>query len=182
MLDEGYAAVTSRSVAARAGIHASNVHYYFPALDDLFVAMLERGADKNTERMAAALVSPTPLKALWRLSADPRGIALLNELMTAANHRKVLREKVGALATAARRMQVEALRGLLPQYDLDEHLLPAELLAAMIQGTALLVVREQNLDLPTNYGHAGAAAEALIDHLEARRDATRGVEPKTRPG
>src|SRR5436190_442955 len=42
MLKEGYAAVSSRSVATAVGIQAPLVHYYFATLDDLFVAVLQR--------------------------------------------------------------------------------------------------------------------------------------------
>ncbi len=40
MLEEGYAAVTSRRVAAKAGVKPPLVHYYFPSMDDLFLAAL----------------------------------------------------------------------------------------------------------------------------------------------
>ena len=56
MLKEGYAAVSSRSVATAVGIQAPLVHYYFSTLDDLFVAVLQRRAGRNVERMAEALV------------------------------------------------------------------------------------------------------------------------------
>src|SRR6476659_6415293 len=42
MVDEGYAAATSRRVAAKAGVKAALVHYYFPSMDDLFVAVQRR--------------------------------------------------------------------------------------------------------------------------------------------
>ena len=45
MHDEGYAAATSRRVAAKAGIRQPLVHYYFPTMDDLFLAVLREGAD-----------------------------------------------------------------------------------------------------------------------------------------
>ena len=45
MLDEGYAAATSRRVAAQAGVKSALVHYYFPSMDDLFVAVLRDKAD-----------------------------------------------------------------------------------------------------------------------------------------
>src|SRR3546814_1944342 len=63
MLKDGYAAVSSRSVATAVGIQASLVHYYFATLDDLFVGVLERRAGPNVERMAEALRSPTPLRS-----------------------------------------------------------------------------------------------------------------------
>jgi AcrR family transcriptional regulator len=168
MVEEGYSAVTSRSVAARAGIHAGNVHYYFPTMDDLFIALLDRGADKSMERLAAALSSAQPLRALWLLSSDRRGLALLDELMAAARHRPKVRDRVTTLAQRARRMQIVAFETLLPQYGLDPALFPPELLAAVIQGTALLVTRQEALG-QAEHAAAAAAASALIEHLEARR-------------
>ena len=35
MLEEGYAAATSRRVAAKAGVKPALVHYYFPTMDEL---------------------------------------------------------------------------------------------------------------------------------------------------
>src|SRR3546814_15419501 len=90
MLKDGYAAVSSRSVATAVGIQASLVHYYFATLDDLFVAVLERRAGPNVERMAEALRSPTPLRAWWDLASDPRGTALL----VRSEERRVGKERV----------------------------------------------------------------------------------------
>ena len=44
MLDEGYAAVTSRRVAEQAGTDAALVYYYFGTMEDLFVALFRRNA------------------------------------------------------------------------------------------------------------------------------------------
>ncbi|MET0728112.1 MAG: TetR family transcriptional regulator [Acidimicrobiales bacterium] len=63
MLKDGYAAISSRSVAAAVGIQAPLVHYYFQSLDDLFVAVLQRRAGRNVELMAEALKSAEPLRA-----------------------------------------------------------------------------------------------------------------------
>ncbi len=169
MTEQGYAAVTSRNVAAHAGINPGHVHYYFPTIDDLFVAVINEGADRNLERMAAVLTSPKPLLSLWQFSSDPRGVALLNELLAAANHRKALHAEVARLAETARKIQVEALRKLLPEYDLDTDRWPAPLVAAAIQGVALLVAREKALGLSTEHQAAGRAAEALLQELEEHR-------------
>ena len=50
LLEEGYAAVTSRRVAAKAGLKPQLVHYYFRTMDDLFVAVFRRRADENLAR------------------------------------------------------------------------------------------------------------------------------------
>src|SRR3546814_14610671 len=107
MLKDGYAAVSSRSVATAVGIQASLVHYYFATLDDLFVAVLERRAGPNVERMAEALRSPTPLRAWWDLASDPRGTALLVELMAAANHRPAPKAQLWSLPREVRPLPEE---------------------------------------------------------------------------
>ena len=47
LLEEGYAAVTSRRVAAKAGLKPQLVHYYFRTMDDLFVAVFHAGPKKT---------------------------------------------------------------------------------------------------------------------------------------
>lgn len=57
MLDEGYAAVTYRRVAAAAGVTAPLVQYYFPTLDDLFLALLRRRSDRNLQKLTDSLLA-----------------------------------------------------------------------------------------------------------------------------
>jgi len=173
LADSGYAAVTSRGVAELVGIPARLVLYYFPPLDDLFLETFRRGADHRLEQMAAALASPEPLRALWDLNSDPRGVGWLAELMAAANHRDSLRTELGNLAQRARRMQIEALNQLLPQYGIAKEKFPAAFVAAAVQGVALLVVREEHLGMATEHAIARAAMEDLIDQLERHREESR---------
>src|SRR5580700_5776883 len=73
MLEEGYVAVTSRRVAAEAGLKPQLVHYYFRTMDDLFLEVFRRRAKEGIERQTRALASEHPLRALWEYSIDPRG-------------------------------------------------------------------------------------------------------------
>jgi AcrR family transcriptional regulator len=169
MLKEGYAAVSSRSVAAAVGINAPNVHYHFPTLDDLFVAVLRRRAGRNVERMTDALESDQPLKAWWEVASDPRGTALFVELMAAANHRPALRAEVGAVARGVRAMQLERLAVLLDEYGLDPDEFPPPLVAAAVQGLAFAVVTDQAAGYDTAADEAERAMHRLVERLEERR-------------
>ena len=169
MLRDGYAAVSSRSVAAAVGINAPLVHYYFPTLDDLFVAVLRRRSDRNVERMAEALDAPEPLRAWWELASDPRGTALFVELLAAANHRPALKAEVGGIAREVRRMQMKALDTLLVEYGIDPNVFPPAFVAATIQGLAFSAVQDQAAGYDTSPEKALAAMDQLVKRLESRR-------------
>src|SRR6476661_10427305 len=91
LLEEGYASVTSRRVAEKAGLKPQLVHYYFRTMGDLYLAVFRRRAEQGLEAQAQALQSPQPLWALWRYSSDPRITAFTVEFMALASHRHELR-------------------------------------------------------------------------------------------
>jgi len=169
MLKDGYAAVSSRSVAAAVGIQAPLVHYYFSTLDDLFVAVLQRLSGRSVERMAAALLSEEPFRAWWALASDERGTSMFVELLAAANHRPPLKAELGTIARDVRRMQMDVLDNILAEYGIDPDLFPPPLVAAAVQGLAFSLVQDHAAGYDTGTDEAMAAMARLIDRLEASR-------------
>ena len=119
MRDEGYAAATSRRVAAEAGVKQALVYYYFPTMDDLFVEVLRAGADAALARMRTALIDDDPLRALWLINSDELLTGLNAEFMALANHRKAIgielknyAERVRDIETAA---HTTGIGGYLPR-------------------------------------------------------------------
>ncbi len=164
MLEEGYAAVTSRKVAARAGLKPQLVHYYFRTMDDLFLAVVRRGAEQNLERQARALASPQPLRALWELSTDPAGTKLTMEITALANHRKAIRTEIAAYAEMFRRRQLEALAPVLERYGADAAAVPPDALVVLITSLSQVLVLEGALGM--DLGHK--AARDLVEDLLTR--------------
>ncbi|ORB31833.1 TetR/AcrR family transcriptional regulator [Mycolicibacterium parafortuitum] len=123
MRDEGYAAATSRRVAAEAGVKQALVYYYFPTMDDLFVEVLRVGAETSLEHMRAALADDDPLRALWLINSDASRTGLNTEFMALANHRKVIRVELRAYAERVRDIETAAVTVALRAngIDLDEH-------------------------------------------------------------
>jgi AcrR family transcriptional regulator len=173
MLRDGYAAVTSRRVEADARI---KLHYHFGTLDDLFVAVFRRRAERNVERLRDALTSEQPLRAWWDLASDPRGTALLVELTAAANHRAPLQAEVAELARDVRRMEIDTLGSILEGYGIDPAEFPPALVAAAVQGLALVVVQDQVRGFETAHDEAAAAMARLLDRLERERTPRLPVE------
>jgi AcrR family transcriptional regulator len=166
MLEDGYAGVTSRRVAARAGLKPQLVHYYFRTMDDLFVALVHRGGEQNLARQARALASPQPLRALWEFATDPAGTRLAMEFAALANHRKALRAELATYAEQFRRLQTEALRDLLADQRIDQPLSP-ELVAVFLTALSQVLVLEEALDVTTGHAELRALVEGFLERYEA---------------
>jgi AcrR family transcriptional regulator len=188
MVEEGYAAVTSRRVAARAGLKPQLVHYYFRTMDDLFLALVRRGAELNLERQETALASTQPLRALWELSTDPAGIVLTVELFALANHRKAVRAELVAYAERFRQRQAEALDGILERYRIDADELPPAAAPVVMTGLSRIIGLEKALGLTTGHDELRALVERWLGRYEGEpaeptaRPAARSLMPRRRSG
>ena len=109
MLEQGYAAVTYRSVATRAGVAAGLVQYYFSSLDDLFIAVLRRRTDEIIEALTEVTTAEQPLRAVWEYASNRTGTALLMEFMALANHRKAIAGVIGEGGERMRRALLDTL-------------------------------------------------------------------------
>src|ERR1700742_385491 len=118
MLEEGYAAATSRRVAAKAGVKPALVHYYFPSMDDLFLAVLRAGGEANLMRQREALAADRPLHALWDLNTA-HGARLLMEFMALANHRKEIRSEIADFAARFGELEENAVTLALRAHGVD---------------------------------------------------------------
>jgi TetR/AcrR family transcriptional regulator len=168
MVEEGYASVTSRKVAARAGLKPQLVHYYFLTMDDLFVALVRRGAEQTRERQAAALASDQPLWALWEMTTHPAGRTIITEVAALANHRKTLRAEIATLARALRDEQIAALSPVLEGYGVGGTLTP-EAFVTLANALGQNLLMEEALGLDT--GHA--AIRALVEDVLTRYEGPR---------
>jgi AcrR family transcriptional regulator len=166
MLEEGYAAVTSRKVAAKAGLKPQLVHYYFRTMDDLFLALVRQGAEQNLARQERALASPQPLRALWELNADVIGTKLTVELSALANHRKAISTELGALADEFRRRQTEALAGALERYGIGGDDIPPTVVMVLMTALSRTLVMEEAIGFTSGHAETRAFVEEWLTRLE----------------
>jgi AcrR family transcriptional regulator len=168
LLEEGYAAVTYRVVAARANVAAGLVQYYFPTLDELFVALLQRNTDRTVEQIAATTQTQQPLRAIWRYASNKTGATLMMEFMALANHRKVIREEIGRGGERVRQAQLAVLTQRWSDYQLgNDELTPASLLFLMNSIPRMMLLEEA---FGTRTGHAETVRliNRFLDRVEPR--------------
>jgi AcrR family transcriptional regulator len=166
MLEEGYAAVTSRRVAEKADLKPQLVHYYFRTMDDLFLAAFRRRAEKGLEQQAQALQSPQPLWALWRFSTDPAATAITMEFVALANHRKALKAEIAYYAERFREEQRKALSTALERYGVDAVQVPPLVWSVLMTSVSQILVMEQALGMSAGHAETVEFVERYLRRLE----------------
>ncbi|WP_019927694.1 TetR/AcrR family transcriptional regulator [Nocardia sp. BMG111209] len=160
MVTEGYAAATSRRVAAVAGVKPALVHYYFPTMDDLFLAVFRRGAQRHLDRERHALDAGRA-RSMWDLHNTNRDTALVLEFMALANHRKEIRSEVALYTEISRENQRTALGRLLP-HGLRPATMSPPVLGFILAAVTRLLVSEQMLGITAGHSDTITYFTALL--------------------
>jgi len=119
MREQGYAAVSARSVAARAGLKYQIVFYYFATMDDLLLSTYRRRTQTVLERTEQALNAERPLHAFWQASSEPFDAALSLEYIALSNHNQLIRAETIAFGERIRRIVAEKLSAQLGKASPD---------------------------------------------------------------
>lgn len=184
MFEEGYASISYRALAAKAEISPSLVQYYFPSLDDIFVAAIRRYSERNLAFLVTALAerADDPLRAVWEYSWDEATGAMMTEFMALGNHRKSIRSEIAAVTESVRKAQLAALVGKYgkdarPVGDLS---LPA--LQLLMSGLPKLLNLEENIGVKSAHSEVTGAFERFIDEVEPPKITTskRKATPRRR--
>lgn len=66
LVDVGFAAITTRRLAERAGLNHGLVHYYFGSMEDLLFRVVERFTDRLVQRQQEMYAADVPFIDKWR--------------------------------------------------------------------------------------------------------------------
>jgi AcrR family transcriptional regulator len=178
MMEEGYAAASSRRVANRACANPGLVYYYFGTMDELFIALFQRGADQSFRRQAEALSSDQPLWRLWELiRTQPHG-ALTMEFVALANHRKAIKSEISKYSQRFRNMQVDAVSMIFKDHGVPpEDYTPLQFVLLMSSVSRFLLM-EEAFDVTTGHDEMVEMIEKCIRDIEGQRR----HKPKVAPG
>ena len=169
LVEEGYAAVTSRRVGERAGANSALIHYYFESMDGLFVELFRRGAERGLERQAAALQSPQPLWALWDGLRDHIDNVRTVEFFALAHHRPAVRAEVVEYSARYREQQLDVLGDVLAGYGVDVESWPPVALILLMGSVSLLLLIEKGMGFDHGHAEMTAVVEREIRALEGDR-------------
>jgi AcrR family transcriptional regulator len=166
MLKEGYAAVTSRPLAAAIGVKQPLVYYYFRTMDELFLAVFQRMSEQSLARLEQALVAEQPIRALWELYSDHSQQALQMEFAALANHRKVVQAEIARYAERFRTLEVRGLTRLLEARGIEAQIHPL-VATVLLSGLAKVLVQESALGISKGHALTHTFVEACLRYFEA---------------
>lgn len=169
MREEGYAAATSRRVAARAGVRSALVYYYFPTMDDLFLAVLQEGSEASLARMRQAITADEPLRALWAINADPRWSGLYTEFMALGNHRKAINAELKSYADRVRDIETAAATVALRAHGVDLDQFPPVAISMIITQMARSLSNEKAIGWTGGHDELLHLVERYLAELAATK-------------
>jgi AcrR family transcriptional regulator len=163
IVEEGYAAVSTRRVGLEAGVKPPLVHYYFPTTEDLLLAVYDRAAEQAHQRTLEALSGPGPLEAFWKLSKDSAHTSLGTEFYALANHREVIRAEIARSGAPIREIEFDALTRAVGD-RFDRSICEPSALLILIAGISRILVMEEAIGITGGHAEVGK----LIDWLLAQ--------------
>jgi AcrR family transcriptional regulator len=178
MAEEGYAAVTSRRVAEKAGLKSQLVHYYFGTMDDLFVAVYERSEKEFRRRHLQAVSSDNPLRALWDLSVHPKRTRLSQEFIALSNRRESMRKITARVLEQTHSINAAFISRYLQEAGLDLDEYPPIVISCIINGLSRSLINEESMGVSLGHAEVLAFAERWLSRLEAMHRAAPGSGPR----
>jgi AcrR family transcriptional regulator len=139
LVDVGYAGVTVRALAERAGVNQGLVHYYFGSMEELLLQTLERFTGRLIERQVALYGSPAPFADKWRTAMryltedfDSGYQKIWFELQAMAWNHAEMRQRVAKVLDAWLDVLQPAFASGLAELGVDTAKVPANVVVALV--------------------------------------------------
>jgi TetR/AcrR family transcriptional regulator len=136
LLELGYPGVTTRRVAAEAGLNHGLVHYYFGSVENLLVRVLERFTERLTARQRAMYANPeVSFLDKWRqamrylVGEDVEYEKIWLELQAVSWNHPELRERIARVNAEWRSVLTDAFAEARERYGIE---MPLDALVSLV--------------------------------------------------
>jgi AcrR family transcriptional regulator len=165
MVEEGYAAVSSRRIAQELGLNAATVHYYYPTTDDIFIALHKRMTGRQLEELETVFASENPLEAFWKFQSAWSQTALGVEFLALSNHRKSIRDTLSASTGMARETQAMSLAKAARELDEVSDVLSPAALTNILIAIGRFLANEERVGITSGHDDVRRFVEWAIGKL-----------------
>lgn len=184
LVEDGYANLSVREIAADAGVNHALIGYHFQGKQQLVLAVLDEVNNRLLERQARMYDADAPTSAKWKQACDfyeddlrSGYVQLLMELMGASFHDESLRRDFVPRMLAWHRLVEQAVHDFIDESGIDLPV-PARAIAAWVGWFWTGMEASMALRIPEAQGHQREALQAVATLLETA--AARKRRPSTR--
>jgi AcrR family transcriptional regulator len=169
LVDIGYAGITTRRLAAEAGVNHGLVHYYFGSVENLLVRVLERFTERLTARQRAMYAADIPFIEKWRqamrylVSEDVEYEKVWLELQALAWNRSELHERLAHINEEWRTVLLEAFEEPHREYDIP---MPLEALVSLVVTFNEGIILERLSGITTGHDELLAWIDGWLERKE----------------
>lgn len=176
LVREGYAALSTRRIAAEAGVNHGLVHYYFGSMEELSIQVLERFTRILIDRQRAMYSQEVPFIDKWRsamtyLESDQASgyHKIWLELQAMAWNRPELRERVAGVSAEWRGVVTEAFERATLDYGLDTDRFSVSALVSLVMTFNEGIILERLSGITDGQSALLHAIDLWLHELEAGR-------------
>ena len=175
LIEVGYAAITTRSVAARAQVNHGLVHYYFGSMEELFVQVLERFTQRLIVRQREMYATDEPFLKKWRRAMRYLGSDFESgyqkvwlELQAMAWNDAGLRERVARVDEEWRRVLTAAFTDASKEYGIDSKRFPVDALVALVATFNQGMILERHSGVSEGHRSLLKMIDGMLKELQER--------------
>jgi AcrR family transcriptional regulator len=168
LVDVGYAGISTRRLAAEAGVNHGLVHYYFGSLENVLAQVLERFTARMIERQRSMYAAETPFLEKWRtamryLVTDTDYQKVWWELQALAWNHPELRERMASVDAEWRAVLMDALAEPRERYRLD---IPLEALVSLVMTFNSGIILERLAGITTGHQELLDWIDGWLEYME----------------
>jgi len=179
LVEVGYAGITVRRLAERAGVNHGLVHYYFGSMQELLLRVLERFTDGLVERQRAMYAADVPFIEKWRQAMrfldEDTGSGYQKiwlELQAMGWNDPVVRERLQGVHRRWVDVVRPAFAAGLDELGIDAGLYPTEAVVALVVTFNLGIMIERLSGVDSGHAQLLAMIDRILEHhWEEARDA-----------
>jgi len=173
LVEVGYAAITVRKLADRAGVNHGLVHYYFGSMEEVFLQTLERFTDRLIERQRLLYAAEVPFAEKWRTAMgylradfDSGYQKVWFELQAMAWNHEEMRGRVAAVLGRWEGVLLPAFDIGLDELGIDTTRFPPSAVVTLVRTFNQGVILEQLSGVTTGHDELLTMIERWLTELE----------------
>ncbi len=176
LIDVGYARITTRRLAERAGVNQGLINYYFGSIQEVLLQAVERFTSRLIERQRAMYASDAPFIDKWRAAmsnmdddSDSGYQKILLELYALGWNDEAIRNRMKQVHEQWLDVLLPSFEAGLAELGVDEERFPVEAIVSLVATFNEGIMLERHSGIDSGHEQLLAMIERLLSETTKRR-------------